>query len=499
MKKCFGGVLMLAVLISCLVPVSSHAQEPESAEAVAVSTPEEFEAMEPTGNYYLAGDIDFGGKVYETWILEAFSGTLDGRGHCLWNFSVSSAADSARKEGGVFRYIGSAADTVIENLQIGKPGANIPFTFLDGGWAYGALAAAHGSQNYKLTLDRVVIYADLSVSNGNNTNIGGFLGASMNCVMSDCSYYGSVTGKTTNNWINVAGFSANPKKVTGGSFVNCRNFGDITVYSSVTSRAGGIAGYAAADVKMTGCMNFGTIDLEPFAEGKPLLNARLGGIIAESAAANCVFEECFNFGEVLSPVHAGGIIGYNCKASAVRNCVNYGELTAKNPEVPAGAIYAASEAEMTASGNQDMTGALAGASSDAVKPVGTQTTAVADGLFNIRFLSALDSRNYTSAGFDVDVFYHQDGVLVSRHIPLTGYHVYSSVFCGSAEGDEMTAAELGGEYLTAISVLDVPAGAEYGTMTFVYRPWVKNGDSVVYGESALCICIEGTFVFAGCV
>lgn len=503
-KRISAFVLAAVLLLGCALPLGVLAADGENAgdtpeEPVAISTVEEFEAIKSVGNYYLANDIDFGGKTYDTWVIQNFSGTLDGRGHTIWNFAVSSAADGERVEGGLFQYIGSEADTVIKDLQIGKPGENVQFTFADAGWAYGGLAAAHGSANYALAIEGVTMYADVSVSNGNNINVGGFLGASMNCVMRDCALWGSVSGATTNSWINVAGFSANPKKVTGGAFERCVNYADITVSNSTTARAGGIVGYAAYGINLTGCYNFGRLSVANTEEGKEVVNARLGGIIAENAAADRtgVYEGCFNFGEVVSPKHAGGIVGYNCKDVTVKNCINFGVLTGADENIPVGAIYGYSESEIVAEGNKDLSGRFGDPVSDALGTVGTQTTAPEENRFDIRFLSTVDSRNYHAVGFDVEIFCMEDGTLVSRTLRLTSHRVFESVCAKNAQGEDITveAAELGGQYVNAISVFDVPTEADYGSITFVFRPYAENGDTVVYGSTAVAVYNGGTLVF----
>lgn len=60
MKKVLSvvlAVLMLAAIAA--VPVFAD-------DAIAVTTADEFLAMESGKSYYLANDIDFGGKVFDT-------------------------------------------------------------------------------------------------------------------------------------------------------------------------------------------------------------------------------------------------------------------------------------------------------------------------------------------------------------------------------------------------------------------------------------------------
>lgn len=55
----------------------------------AVSSAEEFLAMQSGNSYYLTGDIDFAGKTYTT-LVASFNGVLDGQGYALKNFTLAN-------------------------------------------------------------------------------------------------------------------------------------------------------------------------------------------------------------------------------------------------------------------------------------------------------------------------------------------------------------------------------------------------------------------------
>ena len=65
---------------------------------IAVSTPEEFLAMESGGAYYLTQDIDFGGRTVP-YLVEVFTGMLDGCGYALKNFTLTGEDASAERMG----------------------------------------------------------------------------------------------------------------------------------------------------------------------------------------------------------------------------------------------------------------------------------------------------------------------------------------------------------------------------------------------------------------
>ena len=75
MKKIIS--VILAVLMLAVLAVPAFADD-----AIAIKTAEEFMAMESGKSYYLANDIDFGGKVFDTFIVPGtgFVVDLDGKG-----------------------------------------------------------------------------------------------------------------------------------------------------------------------------------------------------------------------------------------------------------------------------------------------------------------------------------------------------------------------------------------------------------------------------------
>lgn len=488
MKRVLLFSLTLALLLTCVLPLGVSAEE----EATPVSTVEEFEAMTPTGSYYLTGDIDFGGKVYDTYILYNLDGgTLDGRGHTIWNFTVAGTAESEKADGGIFFQIGSGT---IRNLTIGKPEAKVQFRYeKDNASTYGGLAAAA----YSVTVENVVMYADVSASAAVNFNVGGFFGASTNCVVRNCALYGSVSGVSTRSWVNAAGFSANTK-TSIGQFVNCVNYADVKAVNNTTVRAGGIIGYAGQGVSLTNCYNFGSLSVADNAGGQSITNARLGGIIAENAGSSVrIYDGCLNFGKVESPKHAGGILGFNCngKAVTIQNCVNYGEVKGET----AGAIcgYAEAAADVTVKNNLEKE-ALTYTPAEGVKTYGVQNSQAADGKFNVRFVGTLDSLDYLTIGFEVTAYWRgEDGSLQQKDFRVDCQKVYRSI-TGKAENGidfEATAEELGGEYVFALSILNAPASEAAGAVTFVCRSFAATAESTVYGNAFACAYETGNFLF----
>ena len=83
--KRFSALLLCLLLILPLCPAALAAGE----NAVKLSTPEDLQMLgtNPDGNYILTADIDMAGV---DWVPAAFSGTLDGNGHSIYNLRVNT-------------------------------------------------------------------------------------------------------------------------------------------------------------------------------------------------------------------------------------------------------------------------------------------------------------------------------------------------------------------------------------------------------------------------
>ena len=87
--------------------------------------------------------------------------------------------------------------------------------------------------------------------------------------------------------------------------------------------------------------------------------------------------------------------------------------------------------------------------------------------------------------------------MAARTLRLTAYRVFESICAKDATGADITvsAEELGGQYLNAISVFNVPADAEYGRIAFVFRPYAVSGETEVYGDAAVAVYENGNLIF----
>ncbi len=95
--------------------------------------------------------------------------------------------------------------------------------------------------------------------------------------------------------------------------------------------------------------------------------------------------------------------------------------------------------------------------------VAAQTSDVTDGKYAVRFIGTVDSEQYTKVGFHVVASYEENGEEKHRKFVLEDCTVYTSILASYGNA-VYTAADLGGKYLIALSIYDIPAS--YGSIVF---------------------------------
>lgn len=141
------------------------------------------------------------------------------------------------------------------------------------------------------------------------TNVGGIAGQNAGTIQG-CVNRGSVSATNTYGG-GMAGYI-----ITGGRFIDCENFGKVTVSQG---QAGGIAGGNGADIGGLAlrCRNHGEIVSD---------DRSAGGIIGSGRVD---VRNCFNDGAIHAlNVYAGGIVGYFTYDFAIDSCENQGAVTA---------------------------------------------------------------------------------------------------------------------------------------------------------------------------
>ena len=140
--------------------------------------------------------------------------------------------------------------------------------------------------------------------------------------ISDCSNAGNMTSATGRT----AGIVAAMNRCT--VLVNCENTGNQlnTMPKDDGSRLGNITCNITAGCKMTGCVNRGNL--------VSTTKGRCGGITSLSNTA--VFENCANYGEVLTDGQYRGLFwAYNTAEATWKNCIASGKVGTYNNGTPA--------------------------------------------------------------------------------------------------------------------------------------------------------------------
>ena len=346
MKKIIS--VILAVLMLAVLAVPAFADD-----AIAIKTAEEFMAMESGKSYYLANDIDFGGKVFDTFIVPGtgFVVDLDGKGFTLKNFSFKAEAPTAD----IAMFQQFAAGT-IKNLNIGSADAPIAYKLVDAkdSSSYAMLVAStKGDETPRI--ENVHIYTDMELTYtnlGTRLNLGGFIAYARKYEIVKSSMNGKIVvkndGGETTKWRNVGGFIGSDKDSNSiGTIEDSVNNADITLLnSSVEGRVAGFVAYSDKKANVIkNCTNNGTITL-----GTSAGNGHIAGIIAcAKVVETAVVEGCTNNGKIVfdctnaedakAGTLAAGILGYAQRGDiTVKNCTSTVEVktgAAANNEIVA--------------------------------------------------------------------------------------------------------------------------------------------------------------------
>lgn len=231
----------------------------------------------------LTGDIDL---MNCQWTpigssANAYAGTFDGQNYSINNLCINyNSTATSSPYLGLFGYMKGAQ---LSNFTVS---GSITMT------STGSVSSAYSGG--------VVGYAN----GGSITNVHSGVDITVNRVKGNWGRIGGITGYANNLAIQ-----------------NCSNTGSIKGYQY----AGGIAGYAIADI--TGCYNAGDISGYQY----------IGGILGSGAPANIT--NCYNIGDVSATSnYVGGIVASNSSTGILSNCFNAGRITFGGTSSYAGAV-----------------------------------------------------------------------------------------------------------------------------------------------------------------
>ena len=133
--------------------------------------------------------------------------------------------------------------------------------------------------------------------------------------------------------------------------------------------------------------------------------------------------------------------------------------------------------------------------SQQVTTVGAQTSAIAENKFATRFIGAIDTRDFATVGFKVTATYTEGGVEVSKTFNKKDCTLHTSITANTARCvEEYTAEELGGKYVFALTIYDIPA--DITDLKFEVMPVFYDADGAPWeGKTVDCyVSVDGTTV-----
>lgn len=320
-KRCLftiSAILLVSILTSllCCFPVSA-------ASVTEISTADQLKAVKDNlaGSYRLTADIDLGGEEWEPLGDEAtpFTGTFDGNGKTVSNFTVTADEDYGKNHAGFF---GTVSTGTIKDLKIATATITTSYSI------YAGAIAGHLSSHEGGLVSGCVTASDVTViANGNFANwiaIGGIVGRSFGTVQ----------------------YCENNATVKNESCHRLPTDEDPT--TTQLAFTGGICGGAVGTVKY--CINNGNVITEDYEGKKGAWLCSTGGIIGqtnpwmhEGNGLRCLVDSCINNGTVSNKFEnlnlsscAGGIVGVtyggnsDINARTIKNCFNFGAIDCMN-------------------------------------------------------------------------------------------------------------------------------------------------------------------------
>lgn len=474
---------------------------------------------------YLANDLDFEegvaspiGNYAES---KSFAGIFDGQGHVIKNVTVRADSTDQVKKGGFALFSSVSATAATETDD----------------------AIAGGI--YNLIIDASVTYDPTHLADENGTDIESDLtnGSGRNLIPAASlvgvidSGYGdtatteaSVGSITIQNVMNMADFKYDSYNA-GGLIIfvkcckltvqNCTNAGNMTqvIHNNDTDSPGNAAGpvddrgiggivgvvgqknaantyYVSANFE--NCRNAGDIYY--------LWNGTLGGIVGSVLVNNAnitrsvTVSNSINNGAVsnadaprTSWYRVCGIVGFhqNGNALSVSNCLNYGLLSGYNNN---GGVFGITDTELI---NQDTLEAN-GCFSESGKldptynmsvqyyQLSTATYKNADDAdcYSLRLVALHnDIEAYDSFGYEISISYADgDATKTVKASVSNKTTVNTSIAADAGMGATLVSAtELGGEYVSAVCITNIPV--DCGTLTVTLTPNMTAGETMTEGSA----------------
>ena len=259
-------------------------------------------------HFVLTTDIDLDASEEKQWSpigssskgAVAFSGSFDGKNHTISGLYIKNKEDYQ----GLFGYV---TDGTISNLKVN---GYISACGNEGGivGALNPIKADGGRiENCSFAGSIVAEYID-----GSDTSNGGIVGYNHNGKVIDCRNSATIGCQTQ-----FVGGIVGQNSGTTATVENCSNTGNVTIYGTNASYAGGIVGVNNTSAKIINCNNSGKVDGAGSA-------GVIGGIAGSSAGGS--ISQSHNDGAVTGGKAVGGIAG-QLNAGTISQCYNIGAVT----------------------------------------------------------------------------------------------------------------------------------------------------------------------------
>lgn len=187
--------------------------------------------VEPSASYRLAADIDMSECPTAWEPIESFTGTLDGDGHALKNFAISSDESMT----GLFGMLGNGSK--VRDLTMLNPELTLN--------SDNSFAGIIAGQAMTDSISNVHIYGATISGSAGSTGVGGFVG--------QAALYSEITGSSFDGIINVPSATSVGGIVgetrTSSNVVACAVTGSITAATSI----GGIVGTTSTSSEVSDC------------------------------------------------------------------------------------------------------------------------------------------------------------------------------------------------------------------------------------------------------
>lgn len=260
------------------------------------------------GKYYaLAKNI----TLSDDWKpLRYFYGHFDGRGYTIYNLKIRVYEDDFYGPHGFFDRLDSAGSTV-KNLTID----GVEFVSAINYSSFGAIS---GEIVGNVIIDNCTVQGIYTINAEGDAPVGGLIGTAgtatiTNCINKSNIKYSSETGKPK-----MGGIAGN----AGNSYVNCKNYGDIT-NNGIGGGAAGIV-WITSNGEIEGCVNEGNITVDFSKQLTGIIN-RVAGITSNAK----IVKKCINRGNLSECEYVAGIVN-EVKGGDVSDCKNEASLSGIN-------------------------------------------------------------------------------------------------------------------------------------------------------------------------